>query len=120
MRALQYLQSAVRIKREQDAKGGLAAPCEARQQGLRPNALTCTAVNGASIHRGGGPVPERALQPFDEMQQQGLEPNVITHIAVSSACGKCRMPERALRLFNEMQQQQRLEPNVITYTAVIR
>ena len=59
------------------------------------------------------------MQLFDKMQQQGLEPNVITYIAVSSACGKCRMPERALRLFDEMQQQ-RLEPNVITYTAVIR
>ena len=32
--------------------------------------------------------------------------------------GKCKMPERALQLFDEMQQQG-LEPNVITYTAVI-
>ena len=30
---------------------------------------------------------------------------------------KCRMPERAMQLFDEMQQQG-LQPNVITYTAV--
>ena len=44
-------------------------------------------------------MPERALQPFDEMQQQGFEPKYITNIAVSSASGKCRMPERAVQLF---------------------
>ena len=55
--------------------------------------------------------------PEDEdglfMEQQGLEPNRITYIAVSSACGKCRMPKRALRLFDEMQQQG-LEPGAVT------
>ena len=44
-------------------------------------------------------MPERALQPFDEMQQQGFEPNHINNIAVSSASGKCRMPEKAVQLF---------------------
>ena len=46
----------------------------------------------------------KALQLFDEMQQQGLEPNLITYIAVSSACGKCRMPERALQFFDVLRQ----------------
>ena len=53
------------------------------------------------------------------MQQQGLEPNEITYIAVSRACGKCRMPEKALQLFDSMWQQ-RLKPKVINYTTVIR
>ena len=43
---------------------------------------------------------------------------MITYSVVISACGKCGMPERALQLFDELQQQG-LEPNVITYTAVI-
>ena len=52
------------------------------------------------------------------MQQQGLDPR-ITYIAVSGASRKCRMSEWALQLFDGMQQHQ-LEPNGITYTAVIR
>ena len=49
-------------------------------------------------------MPERTLQLFDEMLQHGLEPNLITYIAVSSACGKCRMPQRALQFFDVLRQ----------------
>ena len=61
----------------------------------------------------------RALQLFNEMLQQGLESNLITYIVVSSACRKCRMPNRALQLFDEILQQG-LEPKQITYTAVVK
>ena len=54
-----------------------------------------------------------------QLIKQGIEPNVITYLAEGSACRKSKMPEWAMRLFNEMQQQP-LEPIVITCSAVIR
>ena len=62
-------------------------------------------------------MPERALQPFDEMQQQGFELNHITNIAVSSASGKCRMPEKAVQLFVDAAAG--AQAQLITYCAVV-
>ena len=52
------------------------------------------------------------------MRQQGLQPNVISYMRNQCMRGKCKMPERALQLFDGMQQQG-LEPNVFAYTAVV-
>ena len=64
-----------------------------------------------------------SLADLREMRLQGFVRNVITYMDGSnpmiSACGKCGVPERALQLFDEMQQQG-LELVVMTYTAVIR
>ena len=62
-------------------------------------------------------MPERALQPFDEMQQQGFEPNHITNIAVSSASGKCRMPVKAVQPFVDAAAG--AQAQLITYCAVV-
>ena len=45
-----------------------------------------------------------ALEAFREMQQQGIVPNVITYSALISACEKAKQPERALKIFDTMQQ----------------
>ena len=73
---------------------------EMQQQGLEPNVITYTAVISAR---------ELTLQLFDEMRLQGRQLKVITFSAVFTACGKREMPERALQLLDQMQQQ-RLEP----------
>ena len=46
-----------------------------------------------------------------------MVPNVITYNALISACEKGKQPERALELFEALQQQGVL-PNVITYGAL--
>ena len=51
------------------------------------------------------------------MRQHGLQVNGITHTAVISACEKGIMPDRALQLFEEMQQQ-RFQLNEFTYTVI--
>ena len=45
-------------------------------------------------------------------------PNVITYNALISACEKGKQPDRALEIFDQMQQQG-LVPDVITYSALI-
>ena len=47
---------------------------------------------------------EKALQLFEAMRQHGLQANVITHTAVISACEKGILPDRALQLFEKMQE----------------
>ena len=112
---------------------------EMRQQGLQPAVITCDAVISAC---GKCKMSEGALQLLHEIQQQGLVPNVIPYSAVIkageltlrlfvrgssrapcqlfhqqcrvSACRKCELPGRAVRLLKV--RQQGLEPSVITYT----
>ena len=53
------------------------------------------------------------------MQQHGAMPDVITYNAMISASEKGKRPERALKVFEAMQQQQGVMPNVITCSALI-
>ena len=47
-----------------------------------------------------------------------MVPDVVTFNALISACEKAKQPERALEVFDAMQQQG-VVPNVITYNALI-
>ena len=52
------------------------------------------------------------------MQLLGIQTNLITYSVVISACGEYRLPEGALQLFDEMQQQG-IKPKSITCKEVI-
>ena len=55
---------------------------EMRQQGLKPDVITYSALISAFEK---GKVPERALKVFEAMEQQDVVPLVITYNALISA-----------------------------------
>ena len=59
-----------------------------------------------------------SLAALGKIWQDNLQPNVITYNALISACGKGRMVEVALQLFDDMRQHG-VQPDVITYNALI-
>ena len=62
---------------------------------------------------------EKALETFDQMIESGLKPDNITFVAVLSACSHAGLVVEGRRLFNEMTQEFRVEPQMEHYTCMV-
>ena len=58
------------------------------------------------------------MQLEEEMHTRGVERNVHTYTALINVCIKCSNCEEALRVYNQMRQDQCL-PNVVTFNTLI-